>query len=220
VRLSELAEATGTTPATLKFYLRTGLLHPGVTVNRTRAEYSEEHVARVRLVRALSEVGGLDLASVGRVLEAIDDEDADHLGLLATAQRALSTTAGTPATDHDGPGAATQPDAHRGDARTREWIASRGWLVDPADPLLDQLATAWQACVAAVVPLDDDRMDAYADAVERIARVDVDSVSPDGPRAVRDVVLGTILVDPVLVALRRLAHQHVSVQRATTPPRG
>ncbi|MGE9782633.1 hypothetical protein [Janibacter sp. G368] len=53
----------------------------------------------------------------------------------------------------------------------------------------------------------------YADAVLRIARVDVDSVPPDaaGAGAVRQVVLGTVLVDRVLAPLRRLAQQHLTV---------
>ena len=71
MRISELAEASGVSIATLKYYLREGLLHPGRTVSRTRADYDETHVDRVRLVRALIEVGGMSLAAVKRVVDVV-----------------------------------------------------------------------------------------------------------------------------------------------------
>ena len=75
MRISEVAAATGVSVPTLKFYLREGVLHAGVSRSRTQADYDDSHVDRVRLVRALVEVGGLDLATVGRVLEVIDRPD-------------------------------------------------------------------------------------------------------------------------------------------------
>ncbi|AWH97027.1 MerR family transcriptional regulator [Dietzia psychralcaliphila] len=200
MRISELAEVTGTTVTTLKFYLRRGLLQPGRSVTRTQAEYGEEHVERVRLVRALSEVGGLDLAAVGRVVEAIEGPGLGRLDVMATAQHALSG-----ARDRAGQGPS------RGDERTRAWIAARGWQVDPRDVALDRLAAAWNACEGAGLGLDEDRLDAYADAVEQIATIDVASVPPEPASAVRQVVLGTVLVEPVLAALRLLAQQHISI---------
>lgn len=202
MRISELAENTGTTVATLKFYLRRGLLQPGRSVTRTQAEYGAEHVERVRLVRALSEVGGLGLTAVGRVLEAIEGPGLGRLDVMATAQHALSV-----AQDCDAEG----EDLSRGDARTRDWIAARGWQVDPRDVALDRLAAAWKACEDAGLGLDEDRLDAYADAVERIATIDVASVPPEPAAAVRQVVLGTVLVEPVLAALRLLAQQHTAI---------
>ncbi|GMA88788.1 hypothetical protein GCM10025868_40380 [Angustibacter aerolatus] len=44
--------------ATVKYYLREGLLPPGTPTSRTQAQYDEEHVRRLRLVRALLDVGG------------------------------------------------------------------------------------------------------------------------------------------------------------------
>jgi hypothetical protein len=57
-------------------------------------------------------------------------------------------------------------------------------------------------------------MDTYADAVEEVARIDVGSVPTDPEGALRQVVLGTVLLDPVLATLRRMAHQHLSVAGA------
>ncbi|MET3860567.1 DNA-binding transcriptional MerR regulator [Dietzia sp. 2505] len=213
MRISELAEVTGTTVATLKFYLRRGLLQPGRTVTRTQAEYGAEHVDRVRLVRALSEVGGLDLAAVGRVLEAIEGPGLGRLDVMATAQHALS--GGRECDGRDCESEGESEDLLRGDARTRDWIAARGWQVDLRDVALDRLAAAWSACEGAGLGLDEGRLDAYADAVERIATIDVASVPPDPAAAVRQVVLGTVLVEPVLAALRLLAQQHTAISQDT-----
>ena len=53
MRLAELCAATGVPSATVKYYLREGLLPAGEWVSATRAEYGPEHVERLRLIRAL-----------------------------------------------------------------------------------------------------------------------------------------------------------------------
>lgn len=205
MRMAGLAQATGVPVATLKYYLREGLLHPGRATSRTQAEYDDSHVERVRLVRALHEVGGLGLAAVGRVLATIDDPQAERLGVLAAAQQSLY-----------GGDEPTDPPPDRRQTRAGRWLTQRGWLVapdDPGDPVVAELDRAWRACDDAGIGLDEERMDAYADAVEQIAAIDVDTVPGQPQAAVRQVILGTVLLDPVLAALRRLAHQHTSVSR-------
>lgn len=89
MRLSELSEATATTPASIKFYLREGLLHAGQMVNPTRAVYGEEHVRRLRLIQGLRTVIGLGLHDVWRIIDAADGADSSpqqRLALLATVQ--------------------------------------------------------------------------------------------------------------------------------------
>lgn len=211
MKISGLAEATGVSVATLKFYLREGLLHAGVARSRTQADYDASHVDRIRLVRALSDTGGLDLATIRRILTTLDAPDLDRLGVLGAAQRSLlgaDFVEISPECD-GAPGC----EGERESSRARDWLAARGWRIDRRDPVVDELDRAWAACDVAGIGLDEARMDEYAQAVERIATVDVDSVPADPPAALRQVVLGTVLVDPVLVALRRLAQQHVSVTR-------
>lgn len=205
MRMAGLAQATGVPVATLKYYLREGLLHPGRATSRTQAEYDVSHVERVRLVRALHEVGGLSLAAVGRVLATIDDPQVERLGVLAAAQQSLY-----------GGDEPTDPPPDRRQTRAGRWLTQRGWLVapdDPGDPVVAELDRAWRACDDTGIGLDEERMDAYADAVEQIAAIDVDTVPGQPQAAVRQVILGTVLLDPVLAALRRLAHQHTSVSR-------
>lgn len=200
MRLAELSESSGVSVATLKYYLREGLLHPGTAVSRTQSDYDESHLERVRLVRALSEVGGLSLATIGRVLDVITSPGQDWITVLETAQRSLV-------------GNREPRDTDTG-SRASTWVTARGWNVDPVDPFIDDLDRAWAACESVGLGLDEERMNAYADHVEGVAEIDVATVPADPEGAIRQVILGTVLVDPVLAALRRLAQQHVSMVRA------
>lgn len=203
MKISELSAATDVPVATLKYYLREGLLPPGEPLSRTSAAYGDEHVAWVRLVRALTSVGGLSLATTKAVLAEIGATGASRVDLLGAAQRALLG-----ADFVAGPAAGGVVE---GGSRARAWLASIGWQVHPEDPVIDELDAAWAACEDADLGLDEERMSAYARAVIDIATVDVGSVPDDPEGAVRQVVLGTVLVDAVLSPLRRLAHQHVAV---------
>lgn len=200
MRISGLAAASGVPVPTLKYYLRERLLHPGEVTSRTQAQYDDSHVDRVRLIRALTEVGGLSLASVRRVLWAIDDPGVTRLDILATAQAALVEADAAPATDEQR-------------ARAREWLDHRGWLAPEGDPLVDALGRAWGAIEAAGVNVDVARMDAYADSVFQAAQVDLSSVPDDPGSGVRQVVLGTVLLDPVLAVLRKIAQREIAVRR-------
>ncbi|RIJ57616.1 MerR family transcriptional regulator, partial [Clavibacter phaseoli] len=90
MRITELAEATGVAPATVKYYVREGLLPAGTRVSDNRTDYDEEHARRVRLVRALIDVGRLPVARAREVLATLDD-DARHVqDVFAVAQDALT----------------------------------------------------------------------------------------------------------------------------------
>lgn len=203
MKISELSAATDVSVATLKYYLREGLLPPGEPLTRTSAAYGEGHVERIRLIRALTSVGGLSVATTRRVLEVIAQPGTGRVDVLGAAQRALlgeEFVSDPPCADGAGP-----------TSRARTWLADQGWQVHPLDPVIDDLDAAWEACEAAGLGLDEGRMTAYAHGVLQIARTDVESVPQDPAGAVRQVVLGTVLVDPVLTPLRRLAQQHLTV---------
>lgn len=205
MKISELCEVAGVPRATVKFYLREGVLHPGRASSRTRAEYDQGHVDRIRLVRALTEMAGLRLDDVRQVLAVIDDPQVTRLGVMATAQQAMRPLVA--------PRAVGEPAVTPGGSRAAAWLAARGWRVGPESPLVDDLERAWAACEEAGAPIPQERLNGYADAVEAIAELDLDSVAEDPRAAVHQVVVGTYLGDPVLACLRRLAQQHVAVTR-------
>lgn len=203
MRISELADATGVPVATLKYYLREGLLPPGRALSRTRSDYDGSHVERVRLVRALTGVGGLSLATTRQVLEVVGEPGSSRADVLGSAQRALLGEEFVP---DPGDGGELEPTS-----RARAWLVDAGWQVHPRDPVIDELDEAWAACEDAGLGVDEGRMTAYAQATLDVAAVDVASVPPDPEGAVRQVVLGTVLVDRLLAPLRRLAQQHLAV---------
>ena len=77
MRISELARESGTSVATIKYYLREGLLAPGERVNAREASYGQGHVRRLRLIRAMVEVLGASIEQVRKILRAADDADRD-----------------------------------------------------------------------------------------------------------------------------------------------
>lgn len=201
MKISELAEETGVPVATLKYYLREGVLHPGRALNRTQADYGDDHVERVRLVRALTGVGGLSIAAVRRVLDVISEPGLSRVDVMAAAQRSILGADFVEIEDEGGELAGSP---------ARDFLGGLGWVVHNDDPVLDELDRAWEACDDVGLGLDVARMETYASAMLDVARVDVASVPDDPSAAVRQVVLGTPLVDAVLIPLRRLAQQHVA----------
>lgn len=212
VRMGELSRVTGVPVATIKYYLREGLLPRGeVTTSPNQARYGEEHVRRLALVRSLVEVGGLSIAAVRAVLAAIDDPAVplhDTLGLTIDAADAPA-----PAVDDPLHAAAA--------ARIDAIVAERGWRLSP-DPLarraaIDVLATMQRVTGDRLAGLAD----VYAEAAERIAEADLDTVTAveDPETRVETALVGTVLGERLLAALRRLAQEHVSARRFPPPTR-
>ncbi|PPK98568.1 MerR-like DNA binding protein [Kineococcus xinjiangensis] len=195
MRISELSRTSGVPIATIKYYLREGLLQAGQATGATRSEYGEPHLRRLRLIRALVDVGGLPLAKVREVLACVDDPPASLHCALGTA--------------HDALGAAP-PDA-RGADLAEAVVAGAGWRVDRASPAFAQLGAALAALVDAGFPAGPAALERYVRAAVDLATAEVADVPrTDTAAAVQFVVLGTILYEPVLLALRRLAQQHAS----------
>jgi hypothetical protein len=95
-------------------------------------------------------------------------------------------------------------------------LAELGWECEPA--LVARLAAQLRAAEQAGVVGLEATWPQYARACHQIAEADVASVPADLDGAVRQVVVGTLLTDPVLATLRRLAQQAVSEARVS--PRG
>ncbi|MGB8946164.1 MAG: MerR family transcriptional regulator, partial [Streptomyces sp.] len=73
MRIGELSRRTGVPVPTIKYYVREGLLPPGELSSPNQAHYGETHERRLRLIRALLEVGGLKVSAIAEVLGAVDD---------------------------------------------------------------------------------------------------------------------------------------------------
>ena len=205
MRIKELSSRSGVSVPTIKYYLREGLLHPGELVSKNQANYDDAHLRRLRLIRALVDIGGLTIAAVRDVLAAADAPGETVRKILYTAQESIS---GEP----DLPRDEVWAEAERNVA---ELVERRGWQVK-------RESRAWQTVVAVLVSAREldhgvwtHKLDVYADACERIAAADLDYVTgiTEVDAMLEGVVVGTVLGDTLVTALRRLAHQSAAVRR-------
>lgn len=200
MRISELARRSGVTVPTIKFYLRERLLPEGHLTSKTQAQYDESHLARLRLVRALLGPGGLSIVAARSVLDAIDDPPDTVHALLGAAAVTLRPPADEP-TDHE---------------RVHELMRRWGWTVSLEDCATTHsaLAEALSGLEAAEFELPDGLLDTYVRLISELADAELAGVPTESAAAaVRYVVLGTVLVEPLLLVLRRMAQQEASARR-------
>lgn len=206
MRISELSERSGIAVATIKYYLREGLLPPGARTSPNQASYGEDHLRRLRLIRALIEVGGIPVATVSDVLAAIDSPEMPLFHVLGVAQDSLSTP--VPAA-HDA-------EWDRAYAAVCAEMDRRGWDMKPSPQAIDTLTGVivrlaqlgyrdWGSTV----------MPRYFDGVRVIAETDVATALSAGERddIVDSVVVLTVLGDTALAAIRRIAQAQVSLEQ-------
>ncbi|MFJ9940845.1 MerR family transcriptional regulator [Streptomyces erythrochromogenes] len=226
MRIGELSRRTGVPVPTIKYYLREGLLPAGELTSPNQASYGDAHERRLRLVRALLEVGGLSVAAIGEVLAAVDEGDGPVHDLLGAAATRLVPEygGGGAVSDGDGDGDASAGGSAGGGAadaetvlareRVARLIEERGWRIasgnKAAEALVAALASLRRVGHGGFVELLDD----YAEAAERVGRIDLDYVARRVAREdlVESVVVGTVLGDAVFAALRRMAQVDASAR--------
>lgn len=204
MRMAELSQESGVPVATIKFYLREGLLPPGERTSPNQARYQHDHVRRLKLVRALLDVGGLSVAAAREVLRAIDDRTSTHR-VLGLAQYGLTAPKAR----------ATGESRDRAMSMIMRVARERGWPVKPDGVVVEALAST--LCAYAELGRADlvARISDYAVLADQAAEIDLDLVSgpPTTESIVEGAVIGTVLGDAMFVALRRLAQHSASRKR-------
>jgi DNA-binding transcriptional MerR regulator len=208
MRIAELSRRTGVPVPTIKYYRREGLLPPGELSSPNQAQYGEEHVRRIRLIRALVDVGGLPIAAVRDLLAVVDAPAVSvHDTLGAVLHRLIP--------------ARTVPEGETWAAVGKELeglLRERGWVYEPGSTAL-QTATAALATMRELAgPTFAQRglLEVYADAVERVAAAEIELA---GSRAssvdsiVEGAVIGTVLGETLIGALRHVAQESASAKR-------
>lgn len=216
MKISELSQASGIPLATIKFYLREGLLMPGQATGPNQAAYGDEHLRRLALIRALQDAGGLSIGAIRKVTALVDQPNAPVWEVLGVAVDALS----------DRPAPSEPPDEARlaAEADVDRLLAQFGWQARPDAAARHALVDALLAMRRMLNPaMPVETLVPYAQAVERLAEGEVaytaEALRGDATQAIEAVVLGTMLYEPALIALRRLAHEHLGYQarHAATP---
>jgi DNA-binding transcriptional MerR regulator len=200
MRISELRARSGVPLPTIKYYLREGLLPRGEPAGPNQASYGEGHVRRLRLIRALLEVGGISVAAAKSVIDAIDsDLPVEHT--FGIAQRAVSEQ--------------VDPGSLGPDAVAAVDTVLAGWHVSPENP--GRLSAARTLGAFAAAGQQDLRgwVQRYAEAALLVAAADLDEVDAREGRQEKAelIVVGTALGDALFSGLRRAAQEHVSVER-------
>ena len=200
--ISELSERTQVPIDTIKHYLRIGVLHRGTPIADRRSEYDATHVERLRLIRAMIEIGDMRLESVRRVFDSVDESQSSLRQALGQAHYELSRR--------------LVEDGHEPSAESFALvdgvIARRGWDIWPESVHRVALATSIDTLSQVDSSVNEVLLDFYAQVVDQIAAFEISHVdaSSSHDAAIRSVVIGTALYEPLILLLRRLAQEHAS----------
>ncbi|HSZ41749.1 MAG TPA: MerR family transcriptional regulator [Trebonia sp.] len=212
--MAELSRRSGVPVATIKYYLREGLLPPGVPTAATRADYDDAHLRRLRLIRALIETGGVPIATIQQILSVVDDTSVGLHDMLGVVQYSLGP--------HLMPPADADPQWNAAMDEVDDLIGDLGWAVHeeaPARALLAGTLAALNRSGAA--PLGAG-LHAYAEALSALAADEVASIEVAAANAgagadrvalSEAAVVGIVLFERALIALRRLAQEDASARR-------
>ncbi|MFF4209097.1 MerR family transcriptional regulator [Streptomyces sp. NPDC001796] len=202
MRISELSRKSGVSVPTIKFYIREELLPAGRLTSATQAEYDEQHLRRLRLIRALIGMRGLSVEAARQVLGALSEEQSSPHLVLGLALGAIRLS--------------EEPTEESEQlAAVEALIHELGWQVHKDAPARSVLAETLASLQQFGMALDWHALLPYARLAEETARLDLDQldgVTDPLELAERAVVLTTLL-EPALMALRRLAQEHESAQR-------
>ncbi|MFF9336223.1 MerR family transcriptional regulator [Streptomyces albogriseolus] len=217
MRISELSRHSGVSIPTIKYYLRDGLLPAGRPTAANQAEYDEDHVRRLRLIRSLIGVRGLSVSATKDVLAAVDEQQGDMHLLLGLVLGALPVERSGRPPRRDGAAEPAGAGAAAGDAAgdVAALTAEMGWKTSPNPPAAQVVAETLETMRALGVDYDWRSLVPYAELADRAARLDLDQLPDAGDplqQAERAVLL-TVLLEPALLALRRLAQEHHSALR-------
>ena len=204
--VSELSRRSGVPVATIKYYIREGLIRsdqdPGT-------EGAQAVVDQIQLIRGLVHVVGLSIRQVRQILALVRDPELSPAALMTGATVTLPLT---------GPRAADVDEAELKGARAA--LAAVGFDDLPDAPYATQLLAAIALADECGIGLDAELLAAYAGAARACAAADFAHLPLDSPsRQTQAAVLGTVIYEPVLLGLRRLAHRELAGRLPSSSPR-
>lgn len=242
MKLSVLAQRSGVSTASIKYYIHAGILPPGRKKNATTAVYGESHLDRLALISWLRRELGISIDEIRALTQAIDGEDVEDVELMGRCQnlalRATTSLPGlltgtgcpthtdTPAT-HPDTASATDSDADAGSAAPprRDFnddvltALTKLDLPDASATARHAVAAALDGLTAAGYPVGVDTVVRHAQALTEIARRNTRPLSTGLSRdqICLQVIRGVTLHNRLLVATSALVHASLSAS-ARNPP--
>lgn len=202
MQLKDLSEWSGVPAASIKFYLREGLLPAGVTIHATRAEYSARHVERLGLIQALRRVVGLNIEQIRGLLQMADD-GAPRLALLAAVQRVVLKLEAANAGSGETRSQATDAVVHL-----------RNWPDYPSDAR-EALSAHLDLMESLNIDVTDEVLDLYSRAMDDVARFDIAATT--APESIDQLIftaaVGMHMHSQLLLRLLALAQASHAIRR-------
>jgi DNA-binding transcriptional MerR regulator len=206
--VSELAERADVPLATVKYYLREGLLPAGETTGPRRAEYGDEHLRRLRVLRLLREVGGVPVTSLRQVADALDDDTLPVHDVMTLVADVITA----------GPSIDTEPASLE---IVDEVLESIGWHGVRAESVDRLRLAALVSLLNGPGPLgaSADVLAFYAGLADQLARAEVALVDHATERSelLEQMVTGSVVYGQVFELLRQLGHEHHHHVRTAVP---
>lgn len=203
MRIAELSRRTDVPVPTIKFYLREGLLFPGEFTSHNQARYTEAHVRRLRLIRALIEVGGLSVAATRDVLQKMYAPGMSVLDQAGKAQFAMGAPARPPVEDEAW---------RQAKAETENLLERLGWQVRETNPARQTLTSALAVLFRLNQTDQLELLDVYARAARQVAEAEIAQLltQQDHDALLETAVIWTAVGDTVFGALRRFAQEDIA----------
>ncbi|MER7822456.1 MerR family transcriptional regulator [Streptomyces sp. NPDC096097] len=228
MKISELSRRTGVPVASIKYFLRQGLLPAGRATAATLAEYGEEHAQRLRLIKALTTLGGLSIAATREVLGAVDQAHSSESALGAVSYALPVPVAAQGAARQKAEAAAEveeeaqdAADATAG-AEVAQLLADLDWQAPTTSPHVQGLTVALEELRRLDAQYAPGELAAYAKLAESVARLDLERAAGlDDPVALAErAVIVFAICAPVFELLRRLAQEDQVRRRVAGAGRG
>ncbi|MFA7761800.1 MerR family transcriptional regulator [Streptomyces sp. NRRL S-448] len=218
MKISELSRRTGVPVASIKYFLRQGLLPAGRATAATLAEYGEEHAQRLRLIKALTTLGGLSIAATREVLGAVDQAHSSESALGAVSYALPVPVAAQGAAGQEEEAGA---DATAG-AEVADLLTELDWQAPGTSPHVKGLTAALEELRRLDAQYAPGELAAYARLAESVARLDLERAAGlDDPVALAErAVIVFAICAPVFELLRRLAQEDQVRRRVAGAGRG
>lgn len=205
MKISELSKRSDTSVATIKYYIREGVLPKGEATSRTQAIYGEAHLERLDLIKRLKDDAGLSLSTIANVLSAIDGTSGQYQAM----------GAGLDASGRSLLGRAQRRQAETGSSKGNRIVLALNkkhkWGLRKDDTALMEAAQAIDVILEGwPFELPPERFEDYAAFAIQLAMKEIpeewdEGLTDDGE--LKFVLLGTFLFEPLILSLRRVAHR-------------
>ncbi|AKV03811.1 Regulatory protein, MerR [Labilithrix luteola] len=217
--IQELAEATSVSVASIKFYLREGLLPPGDASRPHRAYYDESHVRRLAVIRAMRDAD-ISIDAMRRAFEAVTAPRADAVDAIAPAIDALAVATDAPGVDAI---------LHQARRDVAELFRKARLSVRDEAGSRETAARALASIRRFGFSFTFEELALYLEMLTPLARVEIEQnestrtmLLSDKEGSLELAVLGTVLFEPIMIAFRRALHEHFTTKlvRAVAPHSG